>query len=295
MVNKTQIEQELRQIGDMLLINGTLTECPGLVYGKMGIAVFFFHYAQYTGNELFANYAMDLIGEILNQLHINSPADYEKGIAGIGVGIDYLIRNNCLNIEDDILEDFDQRMIRAVMYDPWQDFSQYDGLTGYGRYWISRLRYQEPSAQARKCLLCITERIEEKLPDIPAEEQTDVYCFLHDLQKIFGFDRCMGLLKRCREWNLHSVDIRRSFSRFGESATGNIIRMYQRSKYLNNDFQDNIDNNITASSIINLKQIPDFEHDKAPAAMGLLTGYAGEGLLRLTALLQTKVSWMYLL
>jgi len=64
----TAVEKELQQIADMLLLNGTLTECPGLVHGKMGIAVFFFHYAKYTGNELFADYAMDLIGETLNQI-----------------------------------------------------------------------------------------------------------------------------------------------------------------------------------------------------------------------------------
>ena len=129
----------------MLLLNSTLTEYPGLAHGKIGIAVFFFHYAQYTGNELFADYALDLIIEMQNQIHANSSADYEKGIAGIGVGIDYLIRNKHLITEDDIFEDFDQRMVRAVMYDPWQDFSLYDGLTGYGRYWISRLHYQGQS------------------------------------------------------------------------------------------------------------------------------------------------------
>ena len=58
--NSTVIEQDMRQIADMLLLNGTLTECPGLAHGKMGIAVFFFHYAQYTGNELFEDYAMDV-------------------------------------------------------------------------------------------------------------------------------------------------------------------------------------------------------------------------------------------
>lgn len=108
----------MQQIADMLLLNGTLTECPGLVHGKMGITIFFFHYAQYTDNMLFADYAMDLISEMLDQIHINSPADYEKGVASIVVGIDYLIRNNFLNVKDDICEDFDQRMVRAVMYDP---------------------------------------------------------------------------------------------------------------------------------------------------------------------------------
>lgn len=136
----TTIKQQLSQITDMLLLNGTLTECSGLVHGKIGIAIYFFHYAQYTGNMLFADYAMDLIAETQTQIHVNSPADYEKGIAGIGVGIDYLVRNKFLIAEDDICEDFDQRMYRAVMYDPWQDFSLYDGLIGYGRYWISRIR-----------------------------------------------------------------------------------------------------------------------------------------------------------
>jgi hypothetical protein len=45
----TTTEQYLSQIADMLLLNGTLTECPGLVHGKMGIAVFFFHYANIQG------------------------------------------------------------------------------------------------------------------------------------------------------------------------------------------------------------------------------------------------------
>ena len=51
----------------MLVLNGTLTECPGWVHGKMGISIFFFHYAHYTGNMLFADYAIDLIEEMKNQ------------------------------------------------------------------------------------------------------------------------------------------------------------------------------------------------------------------------------------
>ncbi len=37
--NFTQIEKDLQQIADMMLLNGTLTECPGLMHGKMGIIV----------------------------------------------------------------------------------------------------------------------------------------------------------------------------------------------------------------------------------------------------------------
>lgn len=49
------IGKDLQQIVEMLLLNGTLTEDPGLVHGKMGIAVFLFHYARYTENRLFAD------------------------------------------------------------------------------------------------------------------------------------------------------------------------------------------------------------------------------------------------
>ena len=285
--NFTVIEKDRKQIADMLLLNGTLTECPGLVHGKMGIAVFFFHYAQFTGNELFADYAMDVIGEMLNQIHVNSPADYEKGIAGIGVGIDYLILNNFLKVEDDICEDFDYRMYRAVMYDPWQNFSLYSGLTGYGRYWISRLRYQRPLVQAQECLLQITTLIEEKLSGISTEEQTDVYCFLRDLQRVSGFDICIRLLKQCQEiWELQSSDVIRSFHRLGDSAIGNIVRAYQRSRYFNDPLQNKID--------ITLKQIPALDMEKSRTGMGLLTGYAGEGMLRLVVINQTNISWMNL-
>jgi hypothetical protein len=279
------IEKYLPQIADMLLLNGALTESPGLVQGKMGIAVFFFHYAQYTDTMLFADYAMDLISEVLNQIHVNSPADYENGIAGIGVGIDYMIRNQFLVTEEDICEDLDQRMLRAVMYDPWQDFSLYDGLTGYGRYWISRLHFPAPTKQARECLIRIAGFIEENLQDIPQEEQTDVYCFLHDLQKISGFDGCTGLLEQCRKWDLLSTDNSRYFPRLGDSVTGKIARMVQHNQYFDEALPVEID----------LKQIPDLDMENPPVDMGLLSGYAGEGLLRMTATGRINNSWMFLL
>jgi len=280
-------DQNLRQIVDMLLLNGTLTECPGLVHGKTGIAVFFFHYARYTDNMLFSDYAIDLIGEMQNQIHAYSSADYEKGIAGIGVGIDYLVQNNFLVPEEDLCEDFDERMVRAVMYEPWLDFSQYDGLTGFGRYWISRLRYPTPSVKAQECLWHIVGLIKERLPDIPEKEQTDVYCLLYNLQQMPGFEMCAKLLKQLQNRDLQSMDVSRSFSRLGDSFVGNVARMYQRNRYFGDAIQDETDNA--------LKQIPDLDMETAPTNTGLLIGYAGEGLLRLAALKQADFSWINLL
>jgi len=280
----SKTEQNLSQIAHMLLLNGTLTECPGLVYGKMGIAVFFFHYARYTNNILFADYALDLIIEMQNQIHVSSRADYGKGIAGIGVGIDYLIRNKFLEVENNIFEDFDQRMFRAVMYEPWRNFSLYNGLIGYGKYWISQLHQQPLAIQAKDCLMYIQKLIEVEFSNIPVEEKADVYCFLYDLHEISGFDISVELLEQSRK---QLAEISQSFPRFGDSVTGNIIRMYQRSRYFNDVSQGEID--------FFLKYIPDMDMKRPPVDMGLLTGYAGEGLLRLTMLDSTNVSWMQLL
>ena len=101
------------RIADWLLLNGTLTACPGLLHGKLGIAIFFFHYARFTGEELFDEYAWDLVVAMQEQLHANYRPDYEWGIAGIGVGIDYLIRSGLIEVDEDFFEDLDERMYRA--------------------------------------------------------------------------------------------------------------------------------------------------------------------------------------
>lgn len=251
------IEKQLQQIADMLVLNGTLTECPGLVHGKMGISIFFFHYAKFTANELFADYAMDVIGKMLDQIHTNSSADYEKGVAGIGVGFNYLIRNSFLLADDDIFEDFDAIMRRAVMCEQCSDFSLYGGLTGYGRYWISRLCYRVPEVWARESLSYITDQIENKFNTITLEEKTDVIYFLSDLQQISGFEK-------------RSSELIEQLLMIWGAQTSNKTKLCE-------------------------KQISNLDMEKAPTDMGLLNGYAGEGMLRLTALDETNMSWVNLL
>lgn len=281
--NRVEMKQDLCEIADILLLNGTLTKCPGLVNGKMGIAVFFSRYAQYTGNMLFANYALDLILGVQDQIHNNSPADYKRGIAGIGVGIDYLIRNGLFDAEVDIFEDLDQRMYRAVMYEPWLDFSLYDGLVGYGRYWIGRLCRKPEFTQAQECLMRIMELIEKKQSDITVEEQTDVYYFLHDLHKIVGENVPTVLL----EWFRKQSETNR-LNRFisGDFSVANMIHMCQCNYYSNNPSHDEIDRV--------MERIPNLDFEKSPVCMGLFTGYAGEGLLRLAALDPANTSWSLL-
>lgn len=277
-------EEELKQIADMLLLNGTLTKCPGLVHGKMGIAIFFFQYARYSQNPLFAEYAMDVIGELVKQLHANYRSDYEKGIAGIGTGIHYLIKEELVDADIHIFEDFDERMYRAVQYDPFPNFSMYEGLIGYGNYWLSRLQQQPLSVQAQDCLIRIIKRIEENMYLIPSEEWSDVYCFLFDLQIATDLSLSSELLEQSRK---QVMDSHQFFPRLGNSVLEDIIRQYLCQRY----FKEM--SSIEIHKVFEL--LPPLDRKTLPAFMGLLDGYAGEGLLRLTALNGIDPSWMQLL
>ena len=259
----TTIEQQLQQIAEMLLVNGLFTDCPGLIHGKTGIAIFFFHYGRYTDNELFEDYAFDLVDSIQQQIHNNSPADYKAGISGIGVGMDYLLTNQFISADDDIYNDFDERIYRAVMYDPRLD-CLYDGLTGYGRYWMMRLNRQPSSVTARECLLRIATYVEENVSKIMAKEQSDVYDFLQNLCRIPSFEIFSHVLKQCQLLNFQTSD----FSRFGNSAVSEIARNHQH-------------NPMQKDETIQFLQL---DLEKEPVNMGILSGYAGEGMLRLAAL-----------
>ena len=152
---------ELTKIADWLLLNGTLTKCPGLLHGKLGIAIFFFHYARYTG------------------------------IAGIGVGINYLSYNNLIEIEEDLFEDFDKRMYRAVIHDPFPNYSRDEGLIGYGWYWLHRAKSQ----MSNECLSFITESIKNNRNDLSANEQQDIYLFLRAHTRELESNRIIPKLK----------------------------------------------------------------------------------------------------
>ena len=290
MITKEQhsiLYSQLQQIADTLLLTGTLIECPGLVHGKTGIALFFFHYARFTGNELFEEYGMDLLGAVQSQLKLSTPADYEDGIAGIGTSLHYLIRNGYIDASDDFFDDFDRRMYRAVVSEPCPDYTLYRGLTGYGRYWIARMSDGNAANRSQEIALRILDSIEQKLAETNEsdnEEMEDMYCYLYDLNQTGVCDvRVKKLLDQCPV--LLQQDTGPAFSRLGQSAEGELIRRYLNNHYVGLSYEVDIDLNTLSGSF----------PEKTIHQMGLLNGRSGQGLCRLTGLDPNIASWMRLL
>lgn len=179
--------EDLTRITDSLLLHGSLIESPGLLHGKMGITIFFFHYARSSGDSLYWEYAMLLLEKITQQLHASYRADYEKGIAGIGAGLCHLIGEHLVETERDLFEDLDERMVRAVLFDPWSGYGLPDGLTGLGRYWIMRLLMEPDNSQANHCLNYIVQQVGASSMHLSGFERECVKGFLLDLRTFFGW------------------------------------------------------------------------------------------------------------
>lgn len=198
--NEIKTDGNLEKIANMLLLNGSLLESSGLWYGQMGVAVFFFHYARHTGNDLFEDYAVEIIGQIRKEIHKDSPAEYGKGIAGIGAGIQYLAENDFLDIDTDvILEDFDNRICRDIMYIPQDNNSLSDGLTGLGQYLLFRIRHPQKTGDEirlltnREMMIHIVNILEHTFN--PADQHLpDVLSFLCRLHQL---NLCNPKIERC--------------------------------------------------------------------------------------------------
>ena len=278
--------KRLDKILETLIINGTLTEQPGLFYGKTGVAVFFFHYARLTGNSVFQDYAMSLIEELQEQTSNATSVRYDIGLAGIGVGFNYFLQNGFIAADDDLFEEFDARMYRAVLYEPYTDLSLEEGLTGLGRYFIYRLQGNgNKDDKLNKGLTHIAHEIARRIKKktVKANEQPDVFRFLLDLGNLPEYAAKNAVpLQQCWEWKcICEPDIQKIFP-----YMNTLQRLHVCQRYFNKNLTEEIRQEWERR---------DESDDKSLINMGLLNGWANEGMLFLTFFNNLDKSWFNLL
>ena len=105
----------LRQIINILSINlqNDSDKRTGLLNGKMGIAVLFYHYARLTGKKQYDCFPDTFIEKIERHISMCPGKNIFEGSAGIGQGIDYIIKNGFIEADEDVLEDIDP-VIKAM-------------------------------------------------------------------------------------------------------------------------------------------------------------------------------------
>ena len=107
-----RIENRLQRIANVLLLNASFIDNPGLLNGKMGIAIFFYNYAKYSSKNSYKEYADELID---TSTHVN----FENGLTGIGWGIEYLVNNEFVAADtDEALINLDNEIYRHRINSP---------------------------------------------------------------------------------------------------------------------------------------------------------------------------------
>ena len=131
--------QLLKRIARSLMLHSSFLSNIGLLNGKTGISIFFYHYARHTGKRIYDDFAGELLDEIYTEIHANSPVNFKDGLCGIGWGIEYLIRNQFIEGNPDkVLADLDKQIVERDVR-RISDDSLETGLAGIACYVISRM------------------------------------------------------------------------------------------------------------------------------------------------------------
>lgn len=120
-----------------LMLNAFSLRRNGLLYGKSGIAIAFFEWGRYCGNQVYTDYAKELNGSLPGSLPGGATCDFATGLCGFGWGMEYMVQQQFMDCNR-ICEDIDQR-IMAVDIRRMNDLSLESGLEGFLHYILIRL------------------------------------------------------------------------------------------------------------------------------------------------------------
>lgn len=162
-----------QRISNTLLLNASFIGNIGLLHGKMGISICFYHLARQAKNRIYEDYAGELIDEIYEEITANTPVGFENGLAGIGWGIEYLVQNSFIEADtDEVLEEFDNRIFKELIYNTPHDIGLLNGLVGIGAYFLKRIKDKAsndekiPTLTNKQALIHVIDELDRRTSDI---------------------------------------------------------------------------------------------------------------------------------
>lgn len=134
---------QLQNIADVIIMKANTTENLGLFNGKMGMAIYLYHYSRLTGINFYEESAGQLIDDIYNKINPSTALNFSDGIIGIFWGIDYLAKNGFIDINmDEAICEIDQIVFQSQLKNIVCIESSND-LFGFGLYYLFRFRGRE--------------------------------------------------------------------------------------------------------------------------------------------------------
>lgn len=133
------IKINLNELVTKIISDAANRDNIGLMEGKMGAVIFLYHYSRYTSNDLYADFAGLLLDDIFDDIQDNSTIFMDRGLAGIGWAIEYILKNNFVTGDSlEILEEIDIRIMGSDI-SRITDESLSSGLEGLFHYILYHL------------------------------------------------------------------------------------------------------------------------------------------------------------
>lgn len=112
----------------------------GLLYGKTGASIASF-LLQDSHIGLDKRYGEELLTEVFDQISENMPLNISQGLAGIGLGINYLIKRHYVEGNPDhVLKEIDEILFKRIVYYGEKDNIDCMGLSEILFYFLIRLK-----------------------------------------------------------------------------------------------------------------------------------------------------------
>jgi hypothetical protein len=162
----------LQKIANTLVINTQRISNLGILEGKMGIALFLYHYARYSSKETYAGFADTILDRVYDLIHTSMSFDFASGLSGIAWGIDYLIKNKFVEGDvNEILEDIDERFLANINNTTKIPVSDGDYLYGYGFYFLLRTAKDNHNAISSQAATVLQKLLENCSKQIEADKK----------------------------------------------------------------------------------------------------------------------------
>lgn len=105
------MKETLQKIANIITLNVHNISNWGLFEGKMGIALFYYHYADYTSNIIYSEIADKLLDQVLDELKSATDITFDQGITGISWAIRYMTDLELIEGDpNEILYDIDNQI-----------------------------------------------------------------------------------------------------------------------------------------------------------------------------------------
>lgn len=139
-----------------------------LCYGKMGICIYMYLMSK-NGKEIkYVDIASKLLDEILEKSHSLTSANFEDGLAGIGVGLTYLVKKGYVNADLNVLlSDLDNVIYKYLIFDEDESSLLVKDILGYLFYYYLRLKEQKSTDNyiEKNMIIFLVDTLSRKIND----------------------------------------------------------------------------------------------------------------------------------